>query len=135
MHTEHVLYTLVDITDTGVNNPRGSTIEFRQSQNLNSLMQVLSMRTQPLHVTVTKFENTPMSEYKFGSKFKDTQSVWKVTFTTDIQDAYKSGSGKYAHLVNDCNNVPVHTDLSETIKLNPSSLCTQNKKIKNISFI
>ena len=64
MHTEHVLYTLVDITDTGVNNPRGSTIEFRQSQNLNSLMQVLSMRTQPLHVTVTKFENTPMSEYK-----------------------------------------------------------------------
>tara|TARA_R110002074_G_scaffold52860_2_gene133143 strand:- start:687 stop:1094 length:408 start_codon:yes stop_codon:yes gene_type:complete len=135
MNAEHVLYTLVDITDTGVNNPKGSTMEFRQAQNLNSLIQVLSMRTQPLNPIVTKLEKATMDEYKFGSKFKDTHSVWKMTFTTDIQDAYKSGDEKYTHLINDCNNVPVHTDLSETIKLNPSSLSTQNKKIKNIYFI
>ena len=72
MHIDHVLYTLVDITDTGVNNPKGSTMEFRQAQNLNSLTQVLSMRTQPLHVTVTKIDNASMSEYDFGSTFKDT---------------------------------------------------------------
>lgn len=135
MRIEHVLYTLVDITDTGVNNPKGSTMEFRQAQNLNSLIQVLSMRTQPLNIIVTKLENASMSEYKFGSKFKDTHSVWKLIFTTDSQDAYRSGDGKYTHLINDCNNVPMHTELTETIKFNPSSMSTQNKKIKNIYFI
>lgn len=135
MHIDHVLYTLVDITDTGVNNPKGSTMEFRQAQNLNSLTQVLSMRTQPLHVTVTKIDNASMSEYDFGSTFKDTHSVWKMAFVTDIEDAYKSGEGDYTHLINDCNNVPVHAELQETIKLNPSSLSTKNTQIKNIYFI
>jgi type VI protein secretion system component VasK len=135
MHTEHVLYTLVDITDTGSNNPKGSTMEFRQAQNLNSLIQVLSMRTQPLYLTVTKIDNVSMSDYVFGSQFKDNNTVWKMTFTTDAQDAYRSLEGEYAHLINDCNNVPIHTELTETIKLNPSSLSTKNKKIKNIYFI
>lgn len=135
MHTEHSLYTLVDITDTGVNNPKGSTIEFRQAQNLNSLIQVLSMRTQPLYLTVTKLDNVSMSDYAFGSQYKDTHSVWKMTFATDAQDAYRSLDGEYTHLINDCNNVPIHTDLTETIKLIPSSLSTKNDVIKNIYFI
>ena len=135
MREEHVVYTLVDITDTCVNNPRGSTTEFRQAQNLNSLIQVLSMRTQPLDVRVTSIDDASMDEYDFGTLFKDKQTVWCVTFTTDTHRAWASNDHQYTHLINDCNNVPVYIGLDETISLEPASFATNDTTNKNISFI
>ena len=51
--TEYNVFTLVDITDTNESNPKGGTKTYKQAQNLNSLIQCLSMRSQPLYPKVS----------------------------------------------------------------------------------
>ena len=135
MREEHVIYTLVDITDTGSSNPTGNTSEFRQAQNLNSLLQVMSMRTQPLDIVLTVVLDASLIDHKFGTSFDDSQTIWRLSFATDTTGAWASGDDKHVHLVNDCNNVPVYVGLDETVELNPGSFSAVDDEIKNIYFI
>lgn len=135
MLDDYTVYSLVDITDTGMNNPKGGTLEFKQAQNLNSLMQVVGMRAQPQNVRVTILEQAAMSKYEFGTSFKGKKTVWQLTFSTDVQGAWSSMDGRTTHLINDCHNVPVYTSLNEAIKLDPEIFNTKDAQLKNIYFI
>ena len=61
-------YTLVDITDTGNSDPKGNTATFKQAQNLNSLIQTLSLRTQLILSSVSLYTSQDLNDYDFGSK-------------------------------------------------------------------
>ena len=63
-------YTLVDITNTGVNDPQ-KTKAYNQYQNLNTLIQCIGLRALPMLLESKLLENQDLSEYQFGSKYKN----------------------------------------------------------------
>ena len=107
--------TLIDITDSGDHNPRGYSHEYRQAQNLNSLTQTLSMRTQLLDVTVRALEEQDLSDYAFGVSHSGMHTVWEISFSSEI-DAWKLDDSDVYYAEHDVHHVPAEPGLDETIK-------------------
>ena len=78
------VYTLVDITDTGVK--RGNTKQSFQAQNLSNVLQAIGLRCQPIISSVLKLTGQAMSDYSFGSGFTGSQTVWALKFATEHSD-------------------------------------------------
>ena len=128
----YVGFTLIDITDSGDNNPKGYSHPYKQSQNLNSLTQTLAMRTQLLDVEVRVLLKQDLSNYDFGDTYSGTHTVWEVTFSSDIE-AWRFNKDEFYYALHDVNNVPVATKLNETIQSDDNAMiCYGNTK--NIYF-
>ena len=50
--TNYVAYTLIDITNTNETKIARNKLHFFQQQNLNTLIQTIGLRSQPLDVEV-----------------------------------------------------------------------------------
>lgn len=108
-------YTLVDITDTGYSNPKGNVKEHRQAQNLNTLIQILSLRTQLVISSVKILQNQNLSEYNFGTDYTGTHTVWQFKFASEKPDSWKKDTDSVYFAKSDCHGVPVNISLDETI--------------------
>lgn len=108
-------YSLIDITDTGYTNPKDNLVPFKQAQNLNTLIQVLSLRTQLVLSSVELLEAVDINEYNFGSDYSGTHNVWIFRFATETADVWRKGNDGLYFANNDCNGVPVHINLDETV--------------------
>ncbi len=108
-------YTLVDITDTGYSNPKGNTKPFRQAQNLNTLIQILSLRTQLVISSVKILENQNLSNYNFGTNYTGSHTVWQFKFASEKSDSWQNGTDTTYFAKADCHGVPVNTSLDETV--------------------
>ena len=123
---EFKLYTLVDITETGVH--RGNDRHaVRQQANYNSVIQTIGMRANCNPVGIKKLEGS-VSKLKFGSKFKNKQTYWEFTFTIDY------GATTVEMLQDDFNLVPVLTELDESVTIEPAIFSTKDSDICNIFF-
>ncbi len=128
------VYTLFDITETGVvrsfkmdNLPfttkSGVTVlrelEWRfarqQQSNLEVLLQVMSLRVQLHNIVMHNEVKETLNKHKFNKKFKGKHRVWSLTFEVEQADALYSDDNPIGALCNDCNNVPMLTNLNETI--------------------
>lgn len=107
-------YTLIDITDTGYSNPKGNTQAYRQAQNLNTLIQLLSLRTQLVISSVTIMPSQDLTGYSFGSNFTGTHTVWLFKFASEKPDAWARNLNPLYYAINDCDQVPVNIGLDET---------------------
>lgn len=125
--TIYELETLVDITDTECSNPKGNTTEYKQHQNLNSLLQMLSMRAQLLSPKVTVKDDSET----FGNN-----KTWTLTFACDISDAWTRGDDPVYFAKQDLNNIPVHVDLTETAVIEPEAfICTGERLNTHIKIL
>jgi hypothetical protein len=59
-------YTLVDITDSGTYDPTAG-YAYEQAQNLNALLQAISLGSQPILTSVEKLTAVDMDDFEFGS--------------------------------------------------------------------
>ena len=117
------LLTLVDITPTGViRNSVDSAIQLQRNQqrNFETVLQVLSLRTQP-HTSKWPCSVHEFSPHKikelFGETFHDkSHKVWTFYFTADHPDAYNTDKGMLQGLLQDFEQVPVITGLTESAK-------------------
>lgn len=139
-------YTLFDITYTGILNKRTpinlvpeKTIEWEQNRNrqsnLDTIIQVISLRTQPEDITKPiKKEIDFSTEDKFGFLFEqeENQSMWYFDFTIYYTGVYNDGIDELGYLYQDCDGVPMIKVGSEWEKL-PSFLDT-NPELRNIYF-
>ena len=50
------IYTLIDITDSGILSPKTDAKGFFQSQNLNTFIQCISLRAQPVLSSINKVD-------------------------------------------------------------------------------
>lgn len=125
-------YTLVDITDTGNSDPKGNTATFKQAQNLNSLIQTLSLRTQLILSSVSLYTFQDLNDYDFGSNHTGTHSIWTLKFATETTDVWnKDNDGVF--LANaDCHGIPINTDLDETALI--SNIFETSDNNKNLYF-
>lgn len=129
------LYTLIDITDTGVTDIRNKeTKEYNQAQNLNVLLQLIGLRTQPINYKVTEIPKRGIKKYELGSEYCGNHRLWKLEFEVDREDVWKKDDDTFYYLKSDCDKVAITTLLDETAKLDNSIFDCFSIKYKNITF-
>lgn len=131
------IITLVDITATGViRSGIGQDLERNQQRNFETILQVLSLRTQP-HI-INRPRTVDLNEFTvklyFGEFYNSPQRAWQCEFTADFVDAYSTEDGPLYGLIADFKEVPVITGLTETAKFMLPIFYTTGA-IKNIHFI
>lgn len=126
-------YTLVDITDTANTNPKGNTSSYRQAQNLNSLIQALSLRSQLVLSSVSELTDQDLSNYSFGNSYSGNHTVWIFKFASEKADIWAKENNPVFFAEQDTNIVPIHLGLNETA-LTSDYFDSVNAETKNIYF-
>lgn len=121
--------TLVDISDSGVFDPNGGPA-YEQAQNLNALLQAISLGSQPVLTSVEKLVAADVAEFEFGSDFTGEHNVWILRFANE-----RHGSITVEGLVRDVGGLPIYEDLEETAVFDTNVFETTDNAQKNVYFI
>lgn len=130
-------FTLFDITKTNISNRRQFLTtdtkfvkERNQQSNFETILQILSLRTQPENITDPQiiftdgvFWNSNIKEEKF--------KTWVFTFEVNQSSVFKIKDDDLGSLKLDCVGVPMILNLDENTELN-NTLNYSDKK--NIHF-
>ena len=136
MSEKYTAYTLVDITNSNITNYRTTNINgYNQQQNLNTLVQCIGMRSQPMHISVTKHLTQDLVNYQFGSAFNGLHTVWKFDFVSEHTDVFVQNSDPVFFLKNDCNRIAFTPYLDETVNFLNNVFDTNTLEYLNIYFI
>jgi hypothetical protein len=122
-------YTLVDISDTGTYDPTSGQA-YEQAQNLNALLQAISLGSQPILTSVEKLTAADMDDFEFGSDFTGTHNMWVLRFASE-----RVGSITVNTLVRDVDGLPVYDDLDETATFDSNVFETNDVTQTNIYFV
>lgn len=125
---KYTLLTLVDITQTNARRGEDALLQ-RQQQNFFSVMQTISLRSNPDVHAKPNFEKRSIAGLGFGSAFKGEQMVWKLDFEFE-QDS----SHTLELLMMDFDMVPFIHNLSETVKFKDHAFVTNSKQYTNVIF-
>jgi len=129
------VYTLIDISDTGVTDVRyKETKEYNQAQNLNVLLQLIGLRTQPINYKAIELSPRSIKRYELGSEYSGNHRLWKLEFEVDREDVWKKDEDSFYYLKSDCDKVAITTLLTETAKFDNSIFDCFSIKYKNITF-
>jgi len=129
----YVIYTLIDITDSGIVSPKANAKGFFQAQNLNTFIQSISLRSQPVLSSVAKLDAEDVSNYEFGSNITGLHDIWILTFASETADAWMKENNNIYMLEEDFNMTPIHISLEETAIINPEIIDTTSVN-KNTYF-
>jgi len=129
----YTVYTLIDITDSGVLSPKTDATGFYQAQNLNTFIQSIGIRSQPVLSGVEILSAKDVTDYEFGSSFTGVHDIWVLTFASETADAWKSVNNSVYMLKQDLNNTPIHTSLNETALITVDIIDTSSI-LKNTYF-
>ena len=122
-------YTLVDITNTNVNQSRELIVQSDQQQNLNTLVQTIGLRSQPMHSKVELDMAQDIANLGFGKQYQGLHTVWKMQFSIE-----HSGVFSLKDLLDDCNGIPIYTELEETTELPSKCFETYDSNLINLCF-
>jgi len=128
-------FTLVDITNTGIvrvcdNNKK----EYHQQQNLNALLQTISLRSQPLEPIVKIIDDADLKQYDFDDIYGNgPHRVWKLRFYVEHDVPWTDGQDDLAFLKSDTHGIAITSDLDNTAEFDVNMFDTHNKR--NIYFI
>ena len=130
--------TLFDITDTGVDNHnrtvvwpyvtrtglsitnQGDLLRARnQQRNFDTIIQVASMRTQPLNISKPELlKDQDPADWGFGIIAQLAQ-VWTFTFDIEINGVWQREDDELYWLRSDSQGVPMILNLTETVITEP----------------
>lgn len=135
MFYRHYLYTTVDITPTNVrikNNQEDWALQRNQQRNYDTLIQTLSLRSQPTNIFVSKIFACPHTQpYGLGKNLPEVSSIWSMEFDIEHEGAF----GQNCELVlKDLNYIPILNGLEETEPSFPPVFQTTGT-FKNINII
>lgn len=103
-------------------------------RNLDTMVQIISMRAQPILLRPPKLLQADLGFYSFGSEHKGLHKIWIFEFGIEARGAYKEGDNWVGGLMNDSVMVPMSTGLNETAELEPACIIT-NSTLRNTYFI
>jgi hypothetical protein len=131
---KHCGYTLVDITKTDVTQYTPERAKMRNKhRNWETVVQVISLRTQILSIKQFKTVKADLSHFEFGNEYQGQHRVWSFEFSVEFENLYTVSSCEYKVLEDDFAQTPVIAELDETVKL-PNSLFYTAGSNKNIYF-
>jgi hypothetical protein len=137
-------YTLFDITQTGVLNRARPGVDVtdvtqwvqqRNTQcNLDTIIQVISLRGQPENFTSPKIVKIP-TDHEFGNTYTNLENYncWTFDFEVHHSSVFEDGIENLGALYKDCQGVPMiyvnsqHPDLMNCLDITSSA--------KNIYFV
>lgn len=122
-------YSLVDISHTQEyksNKPNKHT--FLQQQNLNTLIQTIGLRSQPLEPKVTVFMAQDVADYGFGKRYSGLHTVWNLDFSIEHSNVFANNNDSLYYLNTDCDGVAIYCKLEETAEINTKAFETLNNK-------
>ena len=120
--------TLIDITKTGV--IKGQSEARDQQRNWESMLQVLSLKTQPLIIQGPKrWDSEDLEFMEFGEFYQGHHNVWAFQFRGERDDFYT-----IEQLEEDFDLVPIILGLDETARFMLPIFHTSGT-LKNIYFI
>jgi hypothetical protein len=132
----YTIYTLVDITNSGVTNSKSTnTHGYNQQQNLNTLLQVISLRSQPIEIQVSKLIAQDVVKYGFGKQFSGLHTVWQLDFISEHSNVFSKDTNSVYLLEHDCDGVAFTAKLDETINFKINTFEAFNKDTVNIRFL
>tara|TARA_B100000929_G_C15438051_1_gene397062 strand:- start:249 stop:704 length:456 start_codon:yes stop_codon:yes gene_type:complete len=129
----YTVYTLIDITDSGIVSPKVDAKGFFQAQNLNTFIQSISLRSQPVLSSVEMLSAENLSNHQFGSNFTGIHNIWVLKFASETRDAWRKDNDNVYLLKQDFDTMPIHITLDETAVINPESVDTSTVN-KNTYF-
>ena len=124
MNSRVTLYTLIDITNTNARRTQ-DMYKYQQQQNYQTVIQTLSLRSNPLNVTTSQVVQGEGLD--FGDN-TDWKHVWKMQF----EIGYASGI-TLETLLEDFHMIPIITNLEESVTIDPAIFDTKTAN-KNIIF-
>lgn len=136
MQDKYTAYTLVDITDSKITNSNSKNTDgYNQQQNLNTLIQLIGLRSQPIHTSVLVQETQDLVNYKFGNAFKGLHTVWKFDFVSEHTDVYSNHNDSVYFLKEDCDGAAFTPYLNETVNFLSNTFETKDPEQLNIYFL
>lgn len=135
MTQRYAAYTLIDISNSNVTNFKSSdTLGYNQQQNLNTLIQLIGLRSQPIYYEVLILPTQNLVNYSFGNAFEGLHTVWKFEFISEHTDVFKFNDDNLYFLKHDCDEVAFINNLTETVKFKTPIFSTIDKNVKNLYF-
>lgn len=129
----YAAYTTVDVTQTNVrikNNSNDWSLQRNQQRNLDTLIQTLGLRSQPIIIAVSSNIVNPRG-CGLGENLPEMAIVWEVLFDVEHEEAF----GKNCEIaLKDLNYVPIINGLTETEPAFPPVFQTTGT-FKNINII
>lgn len=123
---DYRLYTLVDITESGVH--RGSDKKaVGQQANYNTMVQVIGLQSNVTPKLVKK-HTKDIKGLGFGSQFKGEHNYWEFIFEIEY------GLLDAETLKSNFDLVPVILGLEETVEMDLATFNAQKSKKTNIVF-
>ena len=108
-------FTLVDITATGVT--RGNDeIERNQQRNWETVLQCMSLRTQPQNIKTPEVFVADVTKFGFGDFFSGEQTIWTWYWTVEGEGIYDMPGKPLGGLQADFEQVPIVSYLTETAR-------------------
>jgi hypothetical protein len=131
---KHCGYTLIDVTKTDVTQYTPERAKMRNKhRNWETVVQVISLRTQILGIKQFKTVKTDLSHFEFGSEYQGQHRVWSFEFSVEFENLYSVGNYEYKVLEDDFAQTPIILELDETVKLSDPLFYTAGPN-KNIYF-
>lgn len=111
----YTLYTLVDITPTGVT--RGAdSLERDQQRNWETVLQAVGLVTQPITLSEPHVTEVDVKWCEFGEFYEGTHKSWSWRFAVEHPDVFARGDNDVAVLEELFEQVPIVAGLEETAR-------------------
>lgn len=129
---EYMLYTTVDITNTGqYRTELGKEVDRWKEQNFQTVLQTLGMRAN------VSFNKSPkvieISGNVFGFNTTNIIRVWQFEFYTERENFFQSDNNPIGYLIEDFDGVPYISGLDESMEQNYDVFVTDGPS-RNIIF-
>ena len=128
------IYTLVDITPTGViSQTQQNLFQRNQQRNWETVQQLVNLRNHAMIIAEPHSPRTvDVAQHKFGTRYQGPQKCWKSIFTISTITVDNMNK-ELDRLVYDFDSVPIITGLTETVSL-PSPLFSTKGDLCNTYF-
>lgn len=103
-------------------------------RNLDTLLQIISMRAQPVMILEPKIIQADLIFYSFGYKYQGLAKIWTLEFGIEQREVYGSRENPVASLMDDSVMVPMSVGLDESVIINPACIIT-NDELRNTYFM
>lgn len=109
------VYSLVDITKTGVTRGNGS-LERDQQRNYETVLQAVGLVAQPIELEPPVVTHAHMEWLEFGEFFEGEHAVWVWQFAVEHSGVFEVGANPVGRLAEAFDQVPVICGLNETAR-------------------
>ena len=111
----YTLFTLVDITPTGVTRgPEG--LERVQQRNWETVLQAVGLVTQPITLIEPHVSEVDVKWCEFGEFYEGTHQIWSWRFAVEHPDVFARDDNEVGVLEELFEQVPIVAGLEETAR-------------------